>query len=305
MCSINWSSGTPGTNDTVIFDSTSVKNASISSALSIQRMEVRSGYTGTITQSAVFRTGSFTQSGGTFAGGSNAIAISGEFVQKAGTFQSTSGTFSLSGSLTLLGNPTFQNNNGTIRLNGATDQTLRSSGSIFWNITLDNTGGGSVDDIVVVGGGLFLSGALTVNQGNLDLSTNSQPLVVDRGITLADASQATLTTNSNVTASGTILVNDSASLTVTGGTWTLNDDGDQSVDFDGQALSGVTLLLANGATASVRGGMLDVNGNLIMSTGILAMSGHTLDLEGNLTTANSSNAGFTASGTLTIAGNIT
>src|SRR3989338_8513424 len=68
-----------------------------------------------------------------------------------------------------------------------------------------------------------------ITLGNLDLTTNSQTMNVERGITLADAAQATLTTNSNVTASGTILVNDAATLTVTAGTWTLNDDSDQAV----------------------------------------------------------------------------
>ncbi len=409
-CILNWSGdAVPGATDTVIFDSTSTKAATIDSLFSVQRLEIRSGYTDTITQSAVVRAGSFTQSGGTFSGGSSAIAVAGDFVQKAGTFQSTSGTFSLSGSLTLQGNPTFQHNNGTILLDGATDQTLTSSGTSLRNLTITNTGGGSSDDIII-GGGLFLSGALTINSGNLDLTTNSQPLVVERtitlandseatlttnsavtasgtilvndsatltvtggtwtlnddsdqsvdldgqrlwnltvnntgggttddvsidggglflsgaltvtlgnldlttnsqamavekGITLADATQATLTTNSAVTASGTILVNDSATLTVTDGTWTMNDDGNQSIDVDGQALSGVTLLLTNSATATVFGGLLDVNGNITVTTGTLAVSGSTLDLEGNLTTANNSAAGFSASGTLTVAGNIT
>ena len=106
-------------------------------------------------------------------------------------------------------------------------------------------------------------------------------LVTDRGITLADSANASLTTDSNVTSSGTILVNDAATLTVTAGTWTLNDDSDQAVDLDGQALFNLTLNNVGGGTSddvTIAGGPLLLSGALTVTLGNLDMTSNSLAL---------------------------
>lgn len=65
----NWTGDTlPGTNDTVIFDSTSVKDSTIDTTFSVKGLFIDATYSGTITQSANLTLGSdgFTQNGGTY-----------------------------------------------------------------------------------------------------------------------------------------------------------------------------------------------------------------------------------------------
>jgi len=224
----------------------------------------------------------------------------------ADAFLTTISNMTVGGGFTVGDAATLTVTGGTLTLDGTADQTLDLDGQPIFGLTLNNTGGGTSDDITVAGGTLQLSGSLTVTLGNLDLSTNSLAMIVEGGMTLANTAQATLTTDSNVSASGTILVNDSATLTVSGGTWTLNDDGNQSVDFDGQALNNFTVNLPTSGTDVVTiTGTLDVDGNLAVTQGELTLSGNTLDLEGNLTIADDTDATLVASGAVTVAGNIT
>ncbi|MDO8649308.1 MAG: hypothetical protein Q7R81_06020 [Candidatus Peregrinibacteria bacterium] len=197
---------------------------------------------------------------------------------------------------------------GTLRLNGGVDQILDLDGQRMNNLTIDNGGGGTNDDIIASGGTLQLSGSLTVTRGNLDLDTQNVALIVEKGITLADTAQATLTTDANMTVSGTILVNDAATITVTGGTLTLNDVGDQSVDVDGQRLYNLTLNNAGGTTdddVTFAGGNLITRaitvtlGNLDLATNSL-----TLSASGGITVANSAQATFSTNSNLFMSGSL-
>ncbi|MEK7563492.1 MAG: hypothetical protein AAB544_03800, partial [Patescibacteria group bacterium] len=199
---------------------------------------------------------------------------------------------------------------GTWTLNDDSDQTVDFDGQSLYNLTINNTGGGTSDDVVVAADSqILLSGALIVTLGNLDLTTNTETLVVDRGITLADAAQATLTTNSNIFASGTILVNDAATLTVTAGTLTLNDIGDQAVDLDGQAVFNLTVNNAGGGTDDdivFAGGPLLVSGALVVTLGGLDMTTNSLTLitERGITLADAAQATFTTNSNVTASGTI-
>src|SRR3989338_8873802 len=227
-------------------------------------------------------------------------------------------SFSLSGSLSITKGAdsvysTFTNT-GTLIFNGNADQNFTVGANVtktFRNLTLRNVGGGTSDDIVTnVNGGLFLSGALVITSGNLDLTTNSVAMVVDRGITLADSSDATLTTDSNVTASGTILVNDAATITVTAGTWTLNDDSDQTVDFDGQSLYSLTINNAGGTTIDdvvvAADSQILLSGALIITLGNLDLTTNTetLVVDRGITIADAAQATLTTNSTVFASGTI-
>lgn len=311
----------PGASDVAIF-SASGTTVTFRSAVSVQGLEIKSVWTGSILQgTGTLTVGSegFKMGSGSFVGGNATIAISGGYTQTGGIVSGIQNTFTLSGSYSLtngagvgIPDPSFTST-GTIVLDGNADQNFTKGASTtvsLTNLTLENSGGGTSDDVIVnANGNLNLSGALTVTQGNLDLTTNSMALVVERGITLANDAQASLTTNSNVTASGTILVNDLAVLTVTAGTLTLNDDGDQAVDLDGQSIFNLTLNNTGGGTTddvTIAGGPLQLSGALTVTLGNLDLDTNDINMvtEGAITIANNAQATFTTGGDITASGSI-
>ena len=324
----NWASGptggggagVPAAGDTAILRGSGGTTIRIRSAAAIGGLRLNPTWTGSLLQgTGSLRVGTtgIRVGSGRLVGGNALLTTSGSYTQTGGIVTGIQNTFTLSGSLSITkgaSSPysTFTST-GTIIFDGNADQNLTVGANVtetFWNLTLENAGSGSSDDVIVnVNGGLNLSGALLVTLGNLDLTTNSQTMNVERGITLADAAQATLTTNSNVTASGTILVNDAATLTVTAGTWTLNDDGDQSVDLDGQSLYDLTLNNTGGTTNDdviIDGGGLNVENDVTVTVGHLDMNTNdqSLDVDGDLVLADDAQASLSGA-TINIAGNLT
>ncbi len=314
-CVLNWTGGVaiPGASDIAVFNSSTTTNITIDTSISVAQLDIQAGYTGTITQAAgsTITVGSsgFSQAAGTFTGGNSAITINGPFSLSSGTFTATTGTTSITGAVTVSGG-TFNHNSGLFTLSGTADQTINLGGKVLNNLTINNTGGGTSDDIVIANNSqLLLSGSLVVTLGNLDLTTNTEAMVVEKGITLADSAQATLTTNSNVTASGTILVNDAATITVSAGTWTLNDDSDQNIDLDGQSIFNLTLNDTGGGTNDdviIAGGGLNLSGSLTVTLGNLDLTtnSQTFVTEKGLTLADTAQATLTTNSAVTASGTI-
>ncbi|OQZ06564.1 MAG: hypothetical protein B6D36_04375, partial [Planctomycetes bacterium UTPLA1] len=90
----NWSGGKlPTTSDVAQFSASGTSDVTINTNVSINGLDVKAGYTGTITQAAgaqltVGSTG-ILFADGTFRGGDAMIDCNGPFIQSAGTFQST------------------------------------------------------------------------------------------------------------------------------------------------------------------------------------------------------------------------
>ncbi|MBU0458487.1 S-layer homology domain-containing protein [Patescibacteria group bacterium] len=199
---------------------------------------------------------------------------------------------------------------GTLTLDGQVDQLVDLDGQTIYGLTLNNTGGGTADDIIINGGGLVLDGPLTITLGHLQLATNSQALTVSGGLTLALAAQATMTTNSNVTISGSVLVNDTATLTATTGTWTLQGDSDDTLDLDGQTINHLVINNRGGGTSddvTVAGSGLVLSGTLTITLGNLDMTtnSQSLSSSGTLTIADAAQAGLTSNSNITTSGAIT
>jgi hypothetical protein len=144
----NWSDDlVPGAADTVIFDGTSTRNATIDTDIVVDILNVHAGYSGTISQ------------------GSSNVTVNGQFRQLAGTF-SAGGTFTFSGSPFERGAAaTFTHNNGTVVFSGSRveirieDVTATQE---FGNLTLDLTDlVGSQNDT------LRVAGTLNLNRGSL------------------------------------------------------------------------------------------------------------------------------------------
>jgi hypothetical protein len=163
----NWTCNiVPTASDTVTFDSTSIKNVVIDTNISVASIRVNSGYTGSVSQeaSAITLNGAYTQSSGTFGGGSGTMTFNGTFVQSGGTFNATSGTATFTGSVFELGSgATFNHNNGSV-IFAANSMEVRIISGVtatqdFGNLAISTPGGlfGSDNDTLRVNGTLALN----------------------------------------------------------------------------------------------------------------------------------------------------
>ncbi|TSC57189.1 MAG: hypothetical protein Greene041619_1264, partial [Candidatus Peregrinibacteria bacterium Greene0416_19] len=196
----------------------------------------------------------------------------------------TNSNVTASGTITVNNAATITVSAGTWILNDDSDQTVDFDGQSLYGLTINNTGAGTNDDIVIAADSqLNLSGALTITLGNLDLTTNTETMVVDRGITLADAAQATLTTNSNVTASGTITVNDAATITVSAGTWTLTTNTETMVVDAGITLAAAAQATLTTNTDVTASGSITTNADasITVTAGTWTLNGHSQNFDTN------------------------
>ncbi|HUM46519.1 MAG TPA: hypothetical protein PLD84_06310, partial [Chitinophagales bacterium] len=110
----NWKIGTcngsaatalPGSSDTLLFSNCSGSNAVIDTNLNVSYVQIKSNYTGTVTQSGSYNitAAKMKVSGGTFTGGSGTITINGTFTVDGGTFTSTSGLLIVRGNFSKTG----------------------------------------------------------------------------------------------------------------------------------------------------------------------------------------------------------
>ena len=133
-CAANWVSNTvPNSSDTVVFDATSTKAATIDTAFTIQGMTIATGYTDTITM----------------AGNLTLTAATG-FVHNTtdGVFTWSSGTLSFTGSAAQV-------------LNVDTDDT-------FGPLTIAKSSSSTIGVTVTSGDTVPVSGDLTLTDGNLN-----------------------------------------------------------------------------------------------------------------------------------------
>jgi len=235
-CVLNWSDDSiPGSGDIALFNSTSIKDATIDTSYggTVGGINIASGYDGTITQARSLTTTSsgFTQADGVFVGGSQDIAVVNTFTLSGGDFTSTSGTMTVIIDFTISGTPQFNANGGTIRFHAAADSTLACGGVTFSTITFAKPGP-----------------TQTINVG----------------------SDCTIPLGNSPTSTGTI-VNNGGTITVGTGTWTLQSYTQTSgtltmtgtvMDLNNHLTLTSGVFPAGLATLTV-GGNLDNTGNLL------------------------------------------
>jgi len=201
----NWSGDiVPGAGDIAVFNSTSVKNATINAAIDVAGIQIASGYTGTVTQASgrdiTIGSSGFTQAAGFFAGANllSPIDINGPFTLTGGQFTSTGVNLTVSGNFTR-GAGIFFNNGGKVTFDGGNASISISGSEFFFNVSF------SADDqavktltpgsTLVVNGTLdFLEGKVSggaINaQSNLFLGAGA-----DGGTTVINVSGGTATLN--------------------------------------------------------------------------------------------------------------
>ncbi|HET8677934.1 MAG TPA: hypothetical protein VFO63_19190, partial [Blastocatellia bacterium] len=167
----------PGASDVAFFDGNGTGNCTIAANASVDGINIGSGYSGAITVASgvtvnVGGTG-FSQSGGTFNGGSSGIDINGDFLLKGtGVFNSTTGTLFLGSAFdhNTSTNPggTFNHNNGTVTFDGSLGGiNSELSGTIFNNVNFDHTSQRVVFNTSGGGPTMTVLGALAFNDGQL------------------------------------------------------------------------------------------------------------------------------------------
>lgn len=310
----------PGASDVAIFDADCDNGAILTSAWSVQGITLSAGYAGQISQGndndLTVGSSGYSQAGGLWVGsaaGDTDITTT-SFTLTAGTFTAGDGDFSVSGDLAITsgGGVTFNHNNGTLVLNGSADQSVNFGAKTLKNLTLNNTGGGNSDDIVIANGStVVVVGNVLITLGNLDLITNTETMTITGNLTLANAAQATLGTNTDITVAGNITVNDAASITVNAGTVTLNGTADQTIDLDGQSLYSLTLNNTGGGSADdiiiAAAGQVNLSGDLTVTLGNLDLSTNTetMDVNGSVTFADAAQATMTTDSNVNVGGSVT
>ncbi|ALM09793.1 MAG: hypothetical protein PeribacterA2_0408 [Candidatus Peribacter riflensis] len=201
------------------------------------------------------------------------ISGSGSFTQTGGIVRLGAMNLSLSGSLSITkgagSSYTEVTSTGTIVFSGrSADQNLTLGSTIVGslkNLTVNNTAGGTSDDINVDASFLALSGALLITQGNLNLEAADVALLVESGITIADNAQATLTMGSgNLTMSGHLVIGAEGRLNLTAdNTFTLNGI-NQNFDTNNHPINNITI--GSSGTATLTSDQ-SVTGTLQVNTG--------------------------------------
>ncbi|MBT4385013.1 hypothetical protein HOD30_04680 [Candidatus Peregrinibacteria bacterium] len=209
-----------------------------------------------------------TFNGGNYTLGAN-LDVNGTLTLSSGTFATgtnSSYQINVADAWVDAGTGVFTEGTGTVVFDGSTSI---NSNEAFYNVTI----GGSVTDTATLAATLDVDGTLTVSSGTFD-SGNYQ-------------------INANAWT-------DSGTGTFTEGTGTVVFDGTGTIASN-DAFNDVTINTSVTSTQTL-GADLDVNGDLTVSAGTLALSTYGLDLEGTLTNS----ATITdASGALTIATNFT
>ncbi len=285
-CAANWSSDiVPTSGDSVTFNGTSTKNASIDASFagSITTLTIASGYTGTITaQRSLTLSSAFTQSAGTFNGGSQTLDFNSTFtLNSGGTFISTSGTLSVAAAFTINSGSTFTHNNGTVSFDGSS--AILDCNNITFNLVT----------ITHVSGGKTVNSNCTLPLGNNPSTTNPVTL------------NGTLTGTGTLTYGGTTPVINSGA--VISGFTSISTGG--TTTFNGGTFVGVSSLTSS---VIVIAGQVDWgtmtsftnSSGLTISAPFNASTFTTFDLNSTFTL--NSGGVFTApSGTMSVASNFT
>ena len=181
---LNWSAtsgggggaGAPGAADRAYFDNGGTGNCSIDIPISINRIDVAPGYTGTISQGSIsiIISGTASFACGAFAGGSAGITFVGNFTNSGAAFTSTAGILEFENNVDFYGG-TFAHHNGTVRFNNLTGgiQITGISPAFYilelvgngYNYTFTSTGNITVSRALNISGNLYCR----INSGVFDV----------------------------------------------------------------------------------------------------------------------------------------
>jgi peptidase C25-like protein len=306
----NWSGDTaPGSFDTVIFDGTSTKNATIDVNIDVAGIQINTGYTGAVTQAAgvninIGNFGSYSQADGIFNGGNGNFAIVFSFALSGGSFNAPTGTLSVGFNFTHTAGA-FNHNSGTVvwdHGSGTIDvPTTETFNNLTWGLPDGTSRSISAGDTLIVTGNLALndgqiggSGAIEARAGvvvgpNFDGLASGTPTL---SITPGDGNPRTVTLNA-----GAKLI----SLNLNAANVTVSTAGVGTIDFQFASLTlqagtiqqgpvGLTVkgYSQSGGTFTGGSGLLKITdpgggGNFSLSSGTFTGGSGDIDVRGTFT----------------------
>ncbi len=175
----------------------------------------------------------YTQSGGTFLGGSSTIDLNGDFALTGGMYRSTSGNWTMAGSIYHTATGVFNNGSGTLVLDGLASNvnTDVPVSDTFHNISVNKGTGARVwtifaGDTVIVKGTFTWANSL-INSGTIDAKGD---IIVSGGQGTGSCSEGTLlvdgTSTQSISITGGVSLpivtinNANATMTISGGAGT-------------------------------------------------------------------------------------
>ncbi|MBI2523898.1 hypothetical protein HYW11_01625, partial [Candidatus Peregrinibacteria bacterium] len=226
--------------------------------------------------------------------GSAVLSTSGSIVMTGGILSnsSKSGRLGLSGSLLHRGG-TLSYSGGIVFTSKNADQTLRTTlnetvsatykyaKATLSGITLNNTAGTTIDDLLITGATLLLKG-VTITRGNLDLARYGVNLSLSGSMDIASNAQAGFNASTQtLTLSGSIQRGANGYFNLSGGTLVLNGGVSKR-----QAIAANNTKVANFTVTKASSGVLVENitvlGSLTINTGsLLAFGANTLYATGS------------------------
>ena len=249
----------------------------------------------------------------------NSLNIDGNLINSAGTLDSNSIDMTLAGNYNSTGG-TVTTGSSTVTFDGAVAQSITSASQPFYNLTLNNTGSGTGDDITPADA-LDINGTLTITDGQLRLDTNNINTTIAGDLSIASGGTltkgtGTTTFDGSLTAStltdsasggpqnlGAVVITKNNIILPTANLLTLNTN----TNVAGMSISADNILDANGQNIADSGNWTN-SGTFTANTGTVTFnagsSGKTL--AGNMTdTSAFNNITFdNASGSWTLSDNI-
>lgn len=316
-------SAVPGSADTAIFDADCDNGATITANWSLTKLQMNSGYTGTITQSAGTVTldpgssgDTFVQSDGTFTGALLDIN-DGNFNQSGGVF--TNSGMTIEQNFTRTGGA-FSGTGKTVTFNGTGDiSTLTCTGTLSGTVDFQKISNGDTGSITIASGctiNLGASPSTSFGTGtNHGTFTNNGTITILSGTWTHTGGAKDIVNNGTITHSGTGWdinlggINNAIGGTITyaGTAITMEYSFTQSGTFD---LTGKTITFDGSGSKSSTitctgslGGTVGLNKAAVGDTSNFTVaSGCTIDLGASPTTDMGSNnfGTFTNNGTITI-----
>jgi hypothetical protein len=305
----NWSGDTlPGTSDSVVFNGTSTKNATIDVSINVSGIQINSGYTGTITQAGsstvTVGTAGFFQSSGTFTGGGGDIDINGNFALSAGTFTASSGT-TFFGAQFASDQPggTFNHNGGTVVFDGISVDSRAGVTVTLNNLIVNkpNNNFFTLGGLIIVNGtltltnGVFLAGTIETRGpvvidptfggggGSLNITgTSTRTITLAAGVNLLNVTLNAPNVTIQTSGSGTLnwqaltlqagTINQGAVNFVMGNVY---DQGGGTFNCSSNPITFNNHLFETNGTFVGGSGNIDINGNFALSGGIFTASSGT------------------------------
>lgn len=296
----------PGSGDIAIFNSSKVGSCTINAAVNVAGFDVRTGYTGTISQGAntiTIGTSNAIFTAGTFSGGSSAITCNGTFTLSGTSFTSTSNTLTFNSTVTN-SSGTFTHNSGTVTFNSSSSQTIPAWD--FYNLTSSSSGARTLASSGTIGiAATFTKGTntYTATGSTIDYKgTGAQTIVAFNynNLTSSSSGARTLASSGTVGIAGTFTKGTNA-YTITSSTINYNGTGAQTITafgYNNLTLSGArttnSVTLASSDTIKVA---TTFTASATFTSGAYIISGSTLTYNGTgaqtLTAFNYNNLRFT------------